>query len=426
MRRRLAVMAAAVTAMVAVAFVVPLCLQVRSIARDRAMSAAILEGQSIASVIAVADDTVTIEQVVTAANGASARRVSVFTPEGDVIGAPARAGDDVEDARAGRAFTTHAPGGRLALVPAVLPDGRTAVVHVFVPTSLLEQGVLRSWIVLGGLGSALVVLAVVVADFLARAIVRPTTELAGVAAELERGRLDARVVPGGPPEVEEAGHALNLLAGRIGQLLVDEREAVADLSHRLRTPITALRLEAEAIDDPVLAERVAAAVDDLTRVVDQLIAEARRPSRDGTGAVADLAAVARDRVTFWSALADEQGRRYEVEIVPEPVPVGVDADELAAAIDALLGNVFAHTPDGCSFKVVVDRNRLVVEDDGPGIPDESALARGVSGAGSTGLGLDIARRTAAAAGGRLVVGRSRRGGACLELLFPDSQSSSLP
>jgi signal transduction histidine kinase len=85
-------------------------------------------------------------------------------------------------------------------------------------------------------------------------------------------------------------------------------------------------------------------------------------------------------------------------------------------MDALLGNVFSHTPEGTAFAVTVSARaergvRLVVEDSGPGFPAIDAVRRGTSGAGSTGLGLDIARRTARSSGGDLTVARSPDGGA---------------
>jgi signal transduction histidine kinase len=95
--------------------------------------------------------------------------------------------------------------------------------------------------------------------------------------------------------------------------------------------------------------------------------------------------------------------------------VRVSPADLEAALDALLGNVVAHTPEGAGLVV---RLRpvpgggavLVVSDEGPGFADPDVVRRGESRAGSTGLGLDIARRTAGASGGELTVGATADGG----------------
>jgi signal transduction histidine kinase len=190
---------------------------------------------------------------------------------------------------------------------------------------------------------------------------------------------------------------------------------VADLSHRLRTPITALRLDVDGVADAEQRERLAGDVDALTRAVDSLIAEARRPVRVGVGASSDLSVVATERVAFWGVLADEQQRRYEISVDPG-VDVAVPEPDLAAVLDALLGNVFAHTPDGTAFRVRVTGapppggGVLVVEDEGPGLPDDDVVDRGQSRAGSSGLGLDIIRNTAEASGGGLELAPFAPGG----------------
>src|SRR5262249_23660890 len=148
-----------------------------------------------------------------------------------------------------------------------------------------------------------------------------------------------------PWEVAEVGHALNRLAARITDLVAAERESLADLSHRLRTPLTALRLQADSLADPVEAGDVGAAVDPLGGAVASLIPEARRPS-EGSHEGADAVTVVGERVRFWSALADEQDRRLTVDVANGPLTVPVAATALGDAMDALLGNVFAHTPDG--------------------------------------------------------------------------------
>jgi signal transduction histidine kinase len=125
---------------------------------------------------------------------------------------------------------------------------------------------------------------------------------------------------------------------------------------------------------------------------------------------------------FWSALAEDEGRKVRLAGVDRAVRIPVARPELVAALDALLGNVFRHTPEGTAFAVDVhhsgDAVIVLVSDAGGGIADpEAALARGGSGrrgargsVGSTGLGLDIVRRVAESTGGDVRIGRSVLGG----------------
>ena len=212
--------------------------------------------------------------------------------------------------------------------------------------------------------------------------------------------------------MREVGTAVNQLAGRIGELLAAEREGAADLAHRLRTPLTALRLDVEGLP-PAERDRLLDDVDALSRGIDEVIHEARRPVREGVGAECDAPTFVVERAEFWSALAADEGRSIRIGQSGTPLPVRVPAADLAAAVDALLGNVFAHTPEGTALVVDVrpreDGGAVVtVADEGPGIP-EGAVERGRSGAGSTGLGLDIARRTAEASGGELRLSSSAAG-----------------
>ena len=119
------------------------------------------------------------------------------------------------------------------------------------------------------------------ADQLARSLVRPLTALARASDRLAAGDLSARAAVAGPPEVRRAGAGLNRLAVRIGELLAHERETVADLSHRLRTPLTALRIDAESLRDGAEMERLLADVDSVERTVSEIIREARRQRRGG-------------------------------------------------------------------------------------------------------------------------------------------------
>jgi signal transduction histidine kinase len=409
--------------MIVLAFLVPLGLLVRSIAEDRALNDAERSAQTLAPVLATVRDPNSLATVVDGVNASDIGAVTVFLADGSVIGIPSPVDDNIELARRGRAFSTSVSGGTEVLVPVVQADDSADVVRVFVPQNRLDRGVRAAWLVLALLGIVLVLLAVALADRLARRIVRPIDELAEVAERLGDGDLEARVEPDGPPEVVEVGHTLNQLAGRIDGLLAAQRESVADLSHRLRTPVTALRLDADALTEPGERARMSADVDALTKAVNQLITDARRPTASGVDVGADLAAVTEERVGFWSALAEDQARAFTLDLPDRGCRVAVAPDDLEAALDALLNNLLAHTPEGTSFRVQVTPSpsgggTLVVEDDGPGWPtDRAVLERGQSGGESTGLGLDIVRATAESSGGSVQLGTSPSGGARLEATF---------
>ena len=421
MRRQVALLVAATTSLVLIAFLVPLAVLLRTLAEDRATAQGLQEAQSLAVVVAVVIDPAQLDPVVQLADQRTDRDVSVVLPSGQVLGAPLPAASRVLAlARTGSSFTAQVRGGREVLVPVDTQRG-LAVVRSFVPSRLLRRGVSGAIGVMLGLGAALLLVGMFVADLLARGTVRPVIALARTAHDLAEGDLTARVQPTGPAEVREVGTAVNRLAGRIGELLAAERESVADLSHRLRTPLTALRLEAEALRNPQESAHVGSAVEALERTVDDVIRSARRPVREGVSAQCDAVTVVRDRAAFWQVLAEDQGRALSVNVAGGPLVVRLLPEDLAAAVDALLGNVFAHTPEGTSAEVTVRPTPTGVEvevaDRGPGLP-AAATERGHSGVGSTGLGLDIARRTAEAAGGQLLLTGQPAGGACIVLAMP--------
>jgi signal transduction histidine kinase len=271
------------------------------------------------------------------------------------------------------------------------------------------------------LAVAAALFAVFLADRVARGLLRSVTDLALAADDMARGVLDARVIPSGPAEIRRVGHQLNHLANRVGQLLDERSQRGADLTHRLRTPLTALRLDMDALPDSPATRRVLADYRMVTKAVDQVIHLARHARLDTTRRqIADVTRIARERVEFWAALAEDTGRSVWHNIPREPVFVDASPSELEATFDAVLGNIFAHTPTGVPFWVDVVRGPdeaavVRIDDAGPGFPDLSVIGRGKSGAASTGLGLDIARQTAEASGGALYLRRSPRGGARVEI-----------
>ena len=415
MRLRVILLVVAISSMVLVSFLVPLALVLRALAADRAVSSATVQAQWMAPLVTTLDSASLGRAVNQVNDEHQGTPVTVFLPGGRRLGSPAPRNAEVSLASQGRSFTIQAAGGVEVLVAVQgLPHG-TAVIRAFVPDRLLRHGVERAWLLLGCVGLGLVAVSVVVADLLGRSLVRPLSVLAYAAERLATGELTARAQEAGPPEVRQAAAGLNRLAVRIGELLARERETVADLSHRLRTPLTALRIDAEALAGGAGTAQLMEDIEAVERTVNEVIQAARRPTGDHRMWLScEVNQVVADRAAFWQPLADDTERRMIIELAAEPLVVRSSREDLAACVDTLLENVFAHTPDGVALAVRVSPRAdggawLVVSDDGPGFPP-GADQRGLSGGGSTGLGLDIARRVAEESGGRLTIGRSPSGG----------------
>jgi signal transduction histidine kinase len=426
MRRRIRLVVAATTSAVILSFVIPLCALVLQMAQDRAVAAGLQANRNATILVATLQDpgdlADALEQLQTSPN----QHTDVQLPGGQLFGptsATMTTDRYLAQARAsGSAFAHPQPGqhdaGAVLYVPVVTEKG-TAVVRTTVTQEAMRVGVYGAWFVIVLVGMVLLLVALAIAQRLGNRISTPVTNVADVAHRLRAGELEARAELDGPPEVVELGHALNQLADRIGELLVAEREVAADLSHRLRTPVTALRLDAETVDDPETADRLREHIDHLQRTIDAVVAEARRPVRDSFRGRCDARVVVMDRVHFWKPLAEDQGRPVQVDATDESLPVAVAADDLRDLVDNLIDNVFAHTPDGTPWGIALSRTAevvvLTVHDSGPGLDDPAMTARGSSGSGSSGLGLDIVRRIARSAGGELTVGSSPTGGASFQV-----------
>ncbi len=436
MRRRVLLVIVGITTLVVLAFAVPVGVLLQSAIVQRAEHATTDQADSVALYIRAANPTgQQIASYVASVSTSTGRPTWVLLPNCTFAGAPpasllntpdgapgdCRAGGGAPAGPGGgglpRATLNPVGGGQVAEA-GVQGENGSYLVRVFVSDAALHAGEAGWWALLIGGSVALLVIGVVAGELLTRWMVGPLVRTADTAQRLSTGDVSARAPTSGPREVAEVGAALNRLADRIDELIAEERETVADLSHRLRTPLTALRLDAEAVRSPDDAERIGAHVTALERTLTDVIRAARRPQREGRLPSADATEVVADRVAFWSALADDQDRGQDVSLPDGPLLVRTSAEDLAAAVDALVENVIAHTPEGTPFAVSLSRldhgASLVVSDSGPGLPDGAGL-RGRSDRGSSGLGLDIARRCAEVSGGSLRVGRSDTGGALITL-----------
>jgi signal transduction histidine kinase len=416
MRRRLALLVSATMALTLFAFMIPLAILIKVIAADQAIAGATDDVRALSALVAADPAPSSVGQAIPLAG----RPVTVFLPGRQALGVPQRRTPAVRLAERGNSFTLAEPGGREILVAVQGLQNGTAVISTFVSNADLTRGVAESWLILALLGLILLGIGVAVANLLVGTVTRPISELARVSHVLAGGGLEARADPAGPPEVRELAMGLNHLAGRIRELIWQERESVADLSHRLRTPLTGLRLELEAMAHTADPDgRLSVQVQALEVAVTSLIEDARQRG-SGEHGTCDAVAVTRQRTEFWSVLADDQGRNMRADVPDGQTHVGVPASEFAAGLDALLGNVFAHTPQGTGFAVRLAARAgggavLGVHDDGPGFARAGLVSRGASGGGSTGLGLDIARQMAQASGGSLTIQPGPGGHVVIEL-----------
>jgi signal transduction histidine kinase len=438
MRRRILLLVVGMTTLVVLAFAIPIAVLTRNAVAQRAEHATVDQADNVA--LSLRSDTGTqadIRSYLASVSSRYGRPTWVTLSDGTMLGqrpaglslpGPGGPKPGADDGPAGGGGPRRTPdaqlhavsGGQVAMVATHGPTGAGYLVQVFVSNEALHAGEAKWWALLVGGSLGLLLIAALAGELLTRRIVRPLTRTAQTAHQLSVGDTAARAPTEGPREIAEVGTALNRLADRIDELIAEERETVADLSHRLRTPLTALRLDAEALRDPVEAERVGSHVSTVERTLTAVIHAARRPQREGRLPSCDATAVVGDRVRFWSALVEDQDRVGTVELPEYPLLVRASADDLAIATDALLENVLAHTPEGVPFTVRLDATadgaRLEISDDGPGLPDD-ALIRGRSDRGSSGLGLDIARRCAESGGGSMVLARSPSGGASITLLL---------
>lgn len=425
MRARLNLLVIGVASLIVIAFVVPLGLAVRQQADQRGRITAERTAQTLAAVVVrstAASDSEISSDALADVVGPIPEGSAIVLPDGTTLGPATPDPALIEEVGAARtALSAYGEDGFGLAIPVVTQSG-TVVVFSSVATAILIEGVVRAWMFLALLGMGLILASLFVADRLGRTVVGPSIRISSAAERLGKGDLDSRVAEEGPPELVAIASAFNVLADRIEGLLAEEREALADLSHRLRTPLTALRLQVEQLPHPDEKKVLLEKVDLLGEAVNDLISQARTRS-DSSPMSCDVSDVISRRSEFWRVLAADQGRDFKLAIGDSPLPIGASEVELAAAFDALIGNVFAHTPSETAFAVAVrpvgEWVEIEVEDNGPGFTQGfDPTDRGISGVESSGLGLDIARQLAGSAGGSMKTSSSLLGGARIVLELP--------
>ena len=309
------------------------------------------------------------------------------------------------------AYTRDEPGGlRLTVGEDLSVDDRKddAVLGVIVGLAL---GVAGLGLLLGALNG--------------RRVVARVDAMARVMEAYAAGDREARNPPSerSPDELDELASALNRLMVRENGLVEGLRQVSSSLAHDLRRPLARhnqaiAEVLAEGAGEAELREALMAASDRVGEVLQTFqallhIAELEAGAPGLAAAPVDLAALARTIVEAYGPLAEKGGRILKLESPDAAVPVTGEARVLGRMIANLVENGLAHTPPGTtvSVRVEADGRRLIVSDDGPGVP-EAARTRIVErfyrldasrSTPGSGLGLALAAATCRAFGGELSV-----------------------
>ena len=265
-------------------------------------------------------------------------------------------------------------------------------------------------------------LAALAAYLLARRISRPVVRVAAAARTLASGTHPEPVPVEGATELATLAGAFNDLAAQLRKAQEAERNFLLSVSHELKTPLTAIRGYAEAVEDGAVEPReaaatVAAEARRLERLVRDLLDLARMNRTDFSvhNTEIDLADVAEDAVRRYGKQAASFGVELHA-IVDESAPAIGDGDRVLQIVSNLVENALRLTPPGGEVRVVAEPGVLRVEDTGPGIAEadtERAFERfylheryGLERQVGTGLGLAIVKELALAMGGDVDVDSS--------------------
>jgi signal transduction histidine kinase len=316
--------------------------------------------------------------------------------------------------------------------------------RVTIDTSDVTERIRSFWFALAAVAVVVLLAVAAIGWLIARSVTRPLRELTDTASRFASGDLSVRAAPiDGPPEIVALDDTMTTMARRLDGVLATQRAFVADASHQLRTPLTALRLRLENLQsdlpqdqhsgvvDPSLDREVERAIEEtnrLTELVSSLLQLARADEQPAVS-TADLGRLVLDRVDTWTAVAEE---RDVVLVGPEPAPLApIEVRTVPGAIEQILDNVLDNallvSPAGAMVGVELSETAedatLRVVDHGPGLTDaDKADAtrrfwRGDTSTPGTGLGLAIVEALARASGGVVELTDTPGGGLTVGVTF---------
>lgn len=304
-------------------------------------------------------------------------------------------------------------------VPVLLGDQVLGVVRLSHPQSQVDKEVREQ--ILGIVIAGLITLAAsaAIAIPIALGIAGPISRLTQRTERLADGDFSVRADDTkGPPEVRELSRSFNVMAGRVGLMLENQRHFAGAVSHQLRTPLTALRLRLEQAQsalhesDSAAAEALEASrheTDRLQEMVEQLLALSRIEGATSATVTVDAVAVVKSRLEMWEPLAVEKNIEI-ISSLPDSAMCSVMEGALEQIIDNYIDNALGVAPAHSSLEISLTKRegRVIIDilDHGPGLkPEQLTLAferfwraTNTENLPGTGLGLAIVRQLAVASG----------------------------
>lgn len=318
------------------------------------------------------------------------------------------------------AFVVSSPVGRDAQV--------LGAVVMIAPTDSIRDsvGTRLAWLVVAGLAILLTAFGLV-GRFVAW-ILRPVLNLDGAALRMAHGDLATRVpATTGPPELQHLARSFNQMADHVQTSQQQQRDLIADASHQLGNPLTALRLRVENLrtsaPEPTEAELALEETDRLNSIVDSLLDLSQVGAHQVSTEPVDVAELVRHRCEMWHPVIPE----LKVE-APSSAQAFATPHIVDLVLDALLDNA-AKFAEGSAVEATVDcmddRVVLTVRDHGPGLCEDDLAKVGArffrgrehQNIAGTGLGLAIVRARVKGIGGTLSVSRPADGGLAVQVIL---------
>ncbi|WP_327718416.1 HAMP domain-containing histidine kinase [Streptomyces sp. NBC_00490] len=325
-----------------------------------------------------------------------------------------------------------------------VPAEGEAAVRIVYATSGMTTRLWNIWGFRAALAVLVLAAAAAIGAYAARRITAPLRELNAMASKFSDGDLTARSPVTGPPETQTLARTLNQGAERLDTLVASQRIFVADASHQLRTPLTALRLSldniADGTDDEFVREDVEQATAEvvrMSRLVNGLLVLARAEAKVTAAEPLLLADIIEERLDVWRPAADERGVTIALggSNADGRLLVMASPGHLDQVLDNVLSNALEVSPDGGTITVRTESRGeealLSVLDQGPGMSDaEKSRAfdrfwrgQGLTGRSGSGLGLAVVKQLVTDDGGTVTLGDAPGGGLVVRISLRASPRS---